>query len=235
MICLPFSRNTKGYPVNPGKIIALGINYREHMAHSPTLNSPGSPLPAEPVIFPKAPSCLTGPGAPIILPAFIKDYGFSAPRTDMEGELAFIIRDRCKNVSPEEAYDHILGFCCFNDVSQRNLQTGDKAGWFRGKSLDTFGPLGPVLVAPEDMPDPQNLRIVSRLNGRVVQEGSTEDMIFSIRDILSFVSRWFTLMPGDIISTGTPGGVSPLAPGDLCEVEIEGIGVLANPVREETP
>jgi 2-keto-4-pentenoate hydratase/2-oxohepta-3-ene-1,7-dioic acid hydratase in catechol pathway len=129
--------------------------------------------------------------------------------------------------------DHILGFTCFNDISQRNLQKGDKAGWYRGKSLDTFGPIGPVIVTPEDIGDPQNLDIECRLNGKVVQNSNTRHMIFKIPEILTFISRNFTLEAGDIIITGTPSGVGPLKDGDLLEVEIENIGILTNPVKAE--
>jgi 2-keto-4-pentenoate hydratase/2-oxohepta-3-ene-1,7-dioic acid hydratase in catechol pathway len=234
MIQLPIAGSRETYTVNPSKIIALGQNYRAHIAESSSLKVRGfePEPPSEPVLFPKAPSCLIGPGETIVIPAFLSEYGGEL-RTDLEGELAFFIRDRCKNVPPEEAYGHILGFCCLNDVSQRNLQNGDRAGWFRGKSLDTFGPVGPVLVPPADLSEPQNLRIVTRLNGKVVQEGNTRDKLFSIREMIAFISKCFTLMPGDLIATGTPSGVTPLAHGDVCEVEIEGIGILSNPVRVE--
>ncbi len=129
--------------------------------------------------------------------------------------------------------DHILGFTCFNDISQRNLQKNDKAGWFRGKSLDTFGPIGPEIIPLESIGDPQNLHIQCRLNGKIVQDSNTSHMIFKIPEIIAFVSKNFTLEPGDIIITGTPSGVGPLADGDVVEVEIENIGVLSNPVKAE--
>ena len=138
-----------------------------------------------------------------------------------------------KDLPAEEVFNHILGFTCFNDVSQRNLQRSDKSGWFRGKSLDTFGPIGPVVVAPDQIGDVQALDITCRLNGQVVQQGNTAQMIFKIPEIVSFVSRNFTLEPGDILSTGTPSGVGPLQDGDVVEVEIENIGVLQNPVQQE--
>ncbi|MFW2364943.1 MAG: fumarylacetoacetate hydrolase family protein, partial [Desulforhopalus sp.] len=193
-------------------------------------------IPDEPVLFPKTPNVLIGPGEPIILPAFIDDYGFTNCRTDHEAELAIIIKDRVKNLDMDKAMAHILGFTCFNDISQRNLQKNDKSGWFRGKSLDTFGPIGPVIVTPEDIGDPQNLDIRCRLNGRLVQHSNTHHMIFSIPQLLAFVSKNFTLEPGDIVITGTPSGVGPLQPGDTVEVEIENIGTLTNPVKaEQTP
>jgi 2-keto-4-pentenoate hydratase/2-oxohepta-3-ene-1,7-dioic acid hydratase in catechol pathway len=128
---------------------------------------------------------------------------------------------------------HILGFTCYNDVSQRNIQKGDSSGWFRGKSFDTFGPIGPVIVSTDAIGDPQNLNISCRVNGETTQSGNTKHMIFSIIDIFCFVSANFTLEAGDIIATGTPSGVSPLKPGDVVEVEIEKIGVLSNPVANE--
>jgi 2-keto-4-pentenoate hydratase/2-oxohepta-3-ene-1,7-dioic acid hydratase in catechol pathway len=176
---------------------------------------------------------LIGPGDNIVLPAFLRDYRFEDPRIDHEAELAFFVRDRCKDVPEEAAMEHIFGFTCMNDVSQRNLQRGDKSGWFRGKSLDTFGPIGPQVVRTEDIGDPQALSIVCRLNGEVVQSSNTALMIFKIPTILSFISKNFTLEAGDIILTGTPAGVSPLKHGDVVEVEVEKIGILRNPVVEE--
>jgi 2-keto-4-pentenoate hydratase/2-oxohepta-3-ene-1,7-dioic acid hydratase in catechol pathway len=235
MVTLPFSGSGRTYTVNPSKIIALGLNYRDHIAESHSLKIQGftPEVPSEPVLFPKTPNVLIGPEEPIVIPRFLEGYAFEEPRVDYEAELAFIVRDRCKNVAPEKAFDHILGFTCLNDVSQRNLQTGDKSGWYRGKSLDTFGPVGPCIVTPEEIGDPQNLTIRCRLNGKVVQDSNTRHMIFTIPEILAFVSRNFTLCAGDIISTGTPSGVGPVKHGDRVEIEIEKIGVLGNPVVEE--
>ncbi len=233
-VTLPMTDGT-AVTLRPSKIIALGLNYLEHIRESGSVNVQNftDEVPEEPVLFAKTPNVLIGPGETIILPALIERYHFDEPRTDYEGELALIIRDRIRNVSEEEALDHILGFTCFNDVSQRNFQRSDKSGWFRGKSLDTFGPIGPVIVGPDEIGDPQNLRIRTRLNGRLVQEASTSQMIFPIPAIIAFVSANFTLEPGDIISTGTPSGVGPLTDGDVVEVEIENIGILRNPVRAE--
>ena len=133
----------------------------------------------------------------------------------------------------EAALDHVFGYTCMNDISQRNIQNGDRTGWYRGKSFDTFGPIGPQVVLAGDLPDPQNLDICCRLNGKTVQEGNTRQMIFTIPEIIAFVSKNFTLMPGDIILTGTPSGVGPISHGDTVEVEIEGIGVLKNSVIDE--
>ena len=236
MLELPVHKSNEKYKVNPGKIVALGLNYREHVKESVSILTRGDKpeVPAEPVIFPKAASSLIGGGENIVIPAFLRSSSFESPvRTDYEAELAFIIKKTCRNVAENEAMDYILGFTCLNDVSQRNLQTGDKSGWFRGKSLDTFCPLGPVLVKTEDIGDPMDLDIECRLNGKTVQKGNTSEMIFSIKKIISILSIWFTLEEGDIISTGTPSGVGPVKHGDIVEIEIEKIGILRNPVIEE--
>jgi 2-keto-4-pentenoate hydratase/2-oxohepta-3-ene-1,7-dioic acid hydratase in catechol pathway len=233
-VTLPI-KNGGEYVVNPTKIVALGLNYLEHIKESQSVDVKNftDEIPTEPVLFPKTPNVLIGPGDPIILPAFVDDYGFANCRTDHEAELAIIIKDRIKDLPADSAMDHILGFACFNDISQRNLQKGDKSGWYRGKSLDTFGPIGPVIVLPEDIGDPQNLDISCRLNGKIVQNSNTRHMIFKIPEIIAFVSKNFTLEPGDIIITGTPSGVGPLNDGDVVEVEIENIGTLITPVKAE--
>lgn len=233
---VPILNTDESYDLNPSKIIALGLNYDEHIKESLSLKMKGltPERPSEPVIFPKAPSSVIGNGENIVLPSFVKNYSFETEtRTDYEAELAFIIKEDCRNVGREDAADYIFGYTCLNDVSQRNLQTGDKSGWFRGKSLDTFCPVGPAIVRPEDIPDPQNLDIECRLNGKTVQKGNTSMMIFGIYEIIEILSTWFTLKQGDLISTGTPSGIGPLSSGDIVEVEIEGIGVLRNQVTEE--
>lgn len=235
MVTLPVHNRTESYSLNPSKIIALGLNYRSHIAESHTVKVRGftEEVPEEPILFPKTPNVLIGAGEAIVIPKFLLDYKFEDLRTDYEAELAVIIGKMCRNVPPEQALEHVFGYTCMNDVGQRNLQTGDRSGWFRGKSLDTFGPIGPRIVLPKDIGDPQGLRIQCRLNGKTVQDSSTALMIFPVAETISFISKNFTLMPGDIISTGTPSGVGRLAHGDLVEVEIEKIGVLANPVVEE--
>ena len=235
MITLPILKQEKSYTINPSKIIALGLNYREHIAESGSINVRGftQEIPAEPILFPKTPNCLISPEEPIVLPKFLQSYEFDEIRIDYEAELAFIVKEECKNVPIEKALKYIFGFTCFNDVSQRNLQRMDKSGWFRAKSLDTFGPIGPKVVLIEDIGDPQYLNIECRLNGQVVQKSNTKHMIFSIAETLSFISKNFTLLPGDIIVTGTPSGVGPLKHNDVVEVEIEKIGVLRNPVIDE--
>lgn len=216
----------------PTKIIAIGLNYLEHIKESQSVDVRNftEEIPTEPVLFAKTPNVLTGHNEPIILPRFIEEYNFANSRTDHEAELAVIIKDKIKDVPPAQALNHVLGYSCFNDISQRNLQKGDKSGWFRGKSLDTFGPIGPVLVPPELIGDPQSLGIQCRLNGKTVQQSNTRHMIFKIDELIAFVSKNFTMEPGDIIITGTPSGVGPLKHGDVVEVEIENIGVLSNPV-----
>ena len=236
MIELPVKNSRDTYTVNPTKLIALGLNYQAHIAESVSVKVKGftDEVPAEPVLFPKTPNVLIGPDQPIVIPEFLKEYGFKTLRTDYEAELALIISDRCKAVSAVDAMDYIFGYTCMNDISQRNIQNGDRSGWYRGKSLDTFGPIGPQVVLARDLPDPQNLNICCRLNGTTVQEGNTCQMIFKIPEIIAFVSKNFTLMPGDIILTGTPAGVGPLRHGDTVEVEVDHIGILKNTVVDET-
>ncbi|MDX9800878.1 MAG: fumarylacetoacetate hydrolase family protein [Spirochaetia bacterium] len=235
MIKLPIAGSSEIYTVDPSKIIALGLNYHTHIAESKSVNVQGftGEVPSEPILFPKTPNVLAANGEAIVIPAFIKEYSFKNQRVDYEAELALIISRQCKNIKAEVAYDYILGYTCFNDVSQRNFQKDDKAGWFRGKSLDTFGPIGPCLVLSDDLPDPMNLDIKCRLNGMIVQDSNTKYMIFGIPEIIAFTSKNFTLEPGDIILTGTPAGVGPIKHGDVVEVEIEKIGKLTNPVTEE--
>lgn len=233
-IRLPMSSG-ETYELRPQKIICLGLNYTEHITESHEADSERfkDEIPAEPILFPKTLNTLVGHEQPIIIPSFLDDYGFRTCRTDYEGELALIIGKGGKNITEDEAYKHILGYTCFNDVSQRNFQKHDKAGWFRGKSLDTFGPIGPQIVLHGDIGDPQNLAIKTRLNGDIVQDANTNLMIFSIRETIAFISKNFTLEVGDLVVTGTPKGVGPLAPGDIVEVEIEKIGILKNPVQGE--
>lgn len=235
MLQLPFGHRNEIYTVAPSKIIALGLNYREHIAESHSVKVRGftASIPKEPVLFPKTPNVLIGPDESIVIPKFLKEYAFEDPRVDYEGELALIISRDCKNVPESTAFDHILGFTVMNDVSQRNLQTGDQSGWFRGKSLDTFGPIGPRIVPMDQIGDPQNLAIRTRLNNKVVQDSNTLHMIFPIPRIIAFISKNFSLKAGDIILTGTPSGVGQLRHGDVVEVEIENIGVLRNSVLEE--
>ena len=233
-VTLPLS-NGDEYVVAPQKIICLGLNYAEHIKESVTAEPDRfkDELPSEPILFPKTRNTLIGPEQPIILPAFLDEYGFRTCRTDYEGELAIIIGKKGKNIPSDQALQYVMGYTCFNDVSQRNFQKHDKSGWYRGKSLDTFGPIGPRIVLKEDLVDPQNLDICTRLNGRTVQDSNTRHMIFDISSTIAYISKNFTIEEGDIIVTGTPDGIGPLKAGDVVEVEIEGIGVLKNPVQAE--
>ncbi len=201
-------------PARPSKIIALGLNYRDHAAEL------GMALPEEPLLFLKPPSAVIGPEDEIVLPPQSK-------RVDYEAELAVVIGRKAKNVPPEEALDYVLGYTCFNDVTARDLQKKD-GQWTRAKSFDTFAPFGPWI---ETELDPSNLKIEARVNGEIRQKSSTQELVFSVPEIISFVSQIMTLLPGDVIATGTPPGVGPLAPGDVVEIEVEGIGVLRNRVR----
>jgi 2-keto-4-pentenoate hydratase/2-oxohepta-3-ene-1,7-dioic acid hydratase in catechol pathway len=219
--------------IQPSKIIAVGLNYREHVKESLSFGDKEHVVPREPVLFAKTPNVLIGPGEAIVIPALVGDYGFEEPRTDPECELAVIIAKRGRHISEEKALEYVAGYTCFNDVSQRNIQKADPSGWFRGKSFDTFGPIGPVVVSPGDLGDPGKLAIATRINGEVKQSGNTADMIFSVPRLIAYISRNFTLEAGDIIATGTPAGISPIRSGDTVEVEIEGIGILRNPVIGE--
>ena len=232
---LPIYGSDQIYRVQPQKIIALGMNYRAHVAEAESLKvkSINTDIPAEPILFAKTSNVLIANGDTIIIPAALQKYAFDSIRADYEAELAFIISRTVKHIKQSEAFDYILGFTCMNDVSERNLQSQDKSGWFRGKSLDTFGPIGPQLVYTEDIGDAQNLNIECRLNSKIVQQSNTSNMIFSIPEMLEFITRWITLEEGDVISTGTPAGVGPLHNGDEVEVEIEKIGVLSNLVKNE--
>ena len=233
MIHLPLAGSSKKITVNPPKIIAVGLNYREHIKESKVYDDKPLNVPTEPVLFAKTPNVLIGPEEPIVIPAFIREYNFPDERVDLEGELAIIIGKKGKNIPAESAYDYVLGYTCFNDVSQRNIQRSDSSGWFRGKSFDTFGPIGPVIVAHNDIGDPQKLNLSSKINSNLKQSSNTGDMIFPIPVLISFISKQFTLEEGDIIATGTPSGVSPIIPGDIVEIEIEKIGILKNPVMAE--
>jgi len=233
MIQLPLAGTGKNIAINPSKIIAVGLNYRDHVKESSALVDKPLELPSEPVLFAKTPNVLIGPGEPIVIPAHIKGYGFPEERVDHECELAIIIGKRGRHISEENAFDYVLGYTCFNDVSQRNVQRADPSGWFRGKSFDTFGPIGPVVVPHAGIGNPQALSISCKVNGAVKQSASTAEMIFTLPVLIAYISRQFTLEEGDIIATGTPSGVSPIVPGDTVEVEIERVGVLRNPVAAE--
>ena len=233
MIQLLLAGTSKRITIAPTKIIAVGLNYHDHIKESLVFEKKELSLPAEPVLFSKTLNVLIGPGEPIMIPAHIKEYNFPDARVDPECELAVIIGRKGRHIKKENAFDHVFGYTCFNDVSQRNIQKSDPGGWFRGKSFDSFGPIGPVIVSHNDIGDPQKLNLCCRINGVLKQSGNTSDMIFTIPELISYISKQFTLEEGDIIATGTPAGVSPIVPGDTVEVEAERIGILQNPVVEE--
>ncbi len=221
--------------IDPGKIIAVGLNYREHIQESESVKVQGmtSEIPEEPVLFGKSSNVIIGPGEAIPLPAVLDDYSWpEGPRTDYEGELVVVIGRKGKHIPAEEAMDYVYGYTCGIDVSQRNIQNGDRSGWFRGKSFDGFGPVGPVVVPASGL-SPDSLDIQTRLNGKTVQKSNTSLMIFPVAELIAFISRQFTLEEGDLIFTGTPSGVGPLAEGDVVDVEISGIGILSCPVVKE--
>ncbi|MGZ8711201.1 MAG: fumarylacetoacetate hydrolase family protein [Thermoanaerobaculia bacterium] len=199
--------------MNPGKIVCVGRNYADHAREL------GNEAPAEPIIFLKPPSAVIGPDEKIVRPP-------QSQRVDFEGELAIVVGRTAKNVLAADWRPYVAGFTCANDVTARDLQKKD-VQFTRGKSFDTFLPLGPRVV--EGL-DPQSLRIVTRVNGEIRQDGNTNQMIFGCDRIFEFISGVMTLNPGDVILTGTPAGVGPLQAGDTVEVEIEGIGILRNVV-----
>ena len=231
MIQLLLAGSDKKITINPSKIIAVGLNYRDHVKESKTFGDKGHDVPKEPVLFAKTPNVLIGPGEPIVLPDHIKEYNLPDERSDPECELAIIMGKKGRHIPQEKAFDYVLGYTCFNDVSQRNIQRSDPSGWFRGKSFDTFGPIGPVIVSHKDIGDPQALNLSCKINGILKQSGNTRDMIFSIPVLIAYISKQFTLEEGDVIATGTPAGVSPIVSGDIVEVEVEKIGILRNPVK----
>lgn len=198
-------------PIDPGKVIAVGLNYRSHLGGREVAEYPG--------LFAKMPTSIVGPGADIVLPA-------DATNVHYEGELVIVIGRRAKNVSAADAHAHIFGVTAGNDVSERNWQGADLQ-WFRAKASDTFGPTGPMLVAGLDYND---LHVETRVNGEVRQAESSADLIFSIDEIVSYISRYVTLEPGDAIFTGTPGSTRAMRPGDVIEIEVQGVGVLQNSV-----
>jgi 2,4-didehydro-3-deoxy-L-rhamnonate hydrolase len=210
----------------PGKIVCVGLNYRDHAAEA------GAEIPKAPLLFAKWPNTLVGDGEAIVLPA-------ESSQVDYEAELGVVIGTRAKHVSERDALDHVEGYICVNDVSARDLQFAD-GQWTRGKSPDTFCPVGPRLVPREEIDDPQALAIRCLVNGEVLQDSSTAEMIFSVAEIIAYISRVITLEPGDLIATGTPAGVGVardpkvlLRDGDEVAVEVQGLGTLTNPVTKE--
>jgi 2-keto-4-pentenoate hydratase/2-oxohepta-3-ene-1,7-dioic acid hydratase in catechol pathway len=219
-------------PVLPAAILCIGLNYRRHAAET------NAKIPERPILFFKGINALQNPGDPILIPSFLASH-----EVDYECELAVVIGRACKNVRAAQALDYVLGYTCANDVSARDWQIKwGGSQWCRGKTFDTFAPMGPCLVTPDEIPDPNNLPIRTLLNSGTVQESNTADMIFNVPAIIEFLSGSTTLLPGTVILTGTPQGVGMaqkpprwLAPGDQVTIEIDGIGSLTNPVELEPP
>lgn len=210
-------------PFRPNRIIALGRNYAAHAKET------GHEPPKEPVFFMKATSSIIGPEEPVLIPK-------EATRVDHEVELAVVIGKAGRRIPKHRAMEHVAGYTILNDVTERDMQARDMAlshPWFLSKSFDTFGPLGPCLALPDEIPDPHKLALRLTVNGEVRQESNTRDLIFKIPELIAALSRFITLEPGDLISTGTPEGISPIKPGDVMEAYVEGIGTLRNPVERE--
>ena len=201
-------------PVEPAKILCVGLNYRAHIEEL------GRSFPEFPAHFIKPLTCLIGPDDPIIYPRVGKYVSY-------EGELAVVIKDQIKDISQAEALKHVLGYTCMNDVTERTLATVP-GQLTRAKGFDTFGPCGPCIATDID---PANANVQTYLNGKLMQDGNTRDLVFSVPFLIHYLSQCMTLLPGDIISTGTPKGIHPMKPGDVVEVRIEGIGTLRNPVE----
>lgn len=210
---LPLSQCRLLAPCEPTKIICVGKNYSEHAREM------GSEPPGFPVLFMKGPNTVNRPDGAVHAPNFVE-------RLDYEGELAVVIRRRAKDVKAKNFSDYILGYTCLNDVTARDIQQHD-GQWTRGKSMDGFCPMGPWAT---DEVEPQALKLITRLNGTIVQQGNTADFITPVSQLLEFITAAMTLEPGDVIATGTPAGIGPMIPGDCVEVDIEGIGVLKNQV-----
>lgn len=210
---------------NPSKIVAIGLNYMDHCREQ------GVEPPTQPLVFAKFPSSIIGPGEPISWDPK------ATQQVDYEVELGVVIGKTARNVSPEEALTYVFGYTILNDISARDLQFGD-GQWVRGKSLDTFCPTGPSIVTADEIPDPQTLTMRCFVNGELLQDSTTAEMIFGVADLVSYVSRYITLQPGDLMATGTPYGVGVfrdpkvfLKDGDIVVAEIDGIGKLDNPVQ----
>ena len=218
--CPDIDNNTRlGMPlVRPSKIVCVGLNYAKHAAES------GMDIPKEPVLFFKATSALTGPNDDLIIPK-------GSEKTDWEVELAIVIGKKASYVAVEDAFDHIAGYVLHNDYSERAFQIERSGQWVKGKSCDTFAPVGPFIATKDEIKDPNNLNLWLKVNGEMLQNSSTSDFVFNVQEVVSYISQFMTLLPGDIISTGTPSGVGLgfdppryLKPGDVVELGIEGLG-----------
>ena len=203
---------------NPGKFVAIGLNYSDHAAET------GAKIPTEPIVFMKATSCIVGPNDDVVIPK-------NSKKTDWEVEIAFVVGKETKYIKEEDAQDHIFGYCLVNDVSEREFQIEKLGQWVKGKSADTFGPIGPYLVTKDEIPDVQNLNLSLDVNGKRMQTGNTNNMIFNINYILSYLSNFMSLQAGDIVTTGTPPGVGMgmkpqvfLKSGDVMKLTIDHLG-----------
>jgi 2-keto-4-pentenoate hydratase/2-oxohepta-3-ene-1,7-dioic acid hydratase in catechol pathway len=210
-----------------GKFICIGLNYSDHAAET------GAKVPPEPIIFMKATSAIVGPNDDVLIPR-------GSEKTDWEVELAFVIGKPAKYVAEAEALDYVAGYCVANDVSERAFQAERSGQWTKGKSCDTFGPIGPWLVTKDEVPDPQNLKMWLSVDGKTMQDGSTKTMVYGVAFLVSYLSQFMTLLPGDVVSTGTPPGVGLgmkpprfLKPGEVMELGIEGLGTQRQTVRAD--
>ncbi len=215
---IPSSERIGSCIANPGKFVAIGLNYSDHAAET------GAKIPTEPIVFMKATSCIVGPNDDVVIPK-------NSKKTDWEVEIAFVVGKETKYIKEEDAQDHIFGYCLVNDVSEREFQIEKLGQWVKGKSADTFGPIGPYLVTKDEIPDVQNLNLSLDVNGKRMQTGNTNNMIFNINYILSYLSNFMSLQPGDIVTTGTPPGVGMgmkpqvfLKSGDVMKLTIDHLG-----------
>jgi len=215
---IPSSERIGSCITNPGKFVAIGLNYSDHAAET------GAKIPTEPIVFMKATSCIVGPNDDVVIPK-------NSKKTDWEVEIAFVVGKETKYIKEEDAQDHIFGYCLVNDVSEREFQIEKLGQWVKGKSADTFGPIGPYLVTKDEIPDVQNLNLSLDVNGKRMQTGNTNNMIFNINYILSYLSNFMSLQAGDIVTTGTPPGVGMgmkpqvfLKSGDVMKLTIDHLG-----------
>ena len=215
---IPSSERIGSCIVNPGKFVAIGLNYSDHAAET------GAKIPTEPIVFMKATSCIVGPNDDVVIPK-------NSKKTDWEVEIAFVVGKETKYIKEEDAQDHIFGYCLVNDVSEREFQIEKLGQWVKGKSADTFGPIGPYLVTKDEIPDVQNLNLSLDVNDKRMQTGNTNNMIFNINYILSYLSNFMSLQAGDIVTTGTPPGVGMgmkpqvfLKSGDVMKLTIDHLG-----------
>ena len=215
---IPSSERIGSCITNPGKFVAIGLNYSDHAAET------GAKIPTEPIVFMKATSCIVGPNDDVVIPK-------NSKKTDWEVEIAFVVGKETKYIKEEDAQDHIFGYCLVNDVSEREFQIEKLGQWVKGKSADTFGPIGPYLVTKDEIPDVQNLNLSLEVNGKRMQTGNTNNMIFNINYILSYLSNFMSLQAGDIVTTGTPPGVGMgmkpqvfLKSGDVMKLTIDHLG-----------